>query len=530
MAGKSNVSFFLSQQSIGVVEIDNRGLQKFFFIEQDLGSSSFKDPLLTDPSLINRFPSLIKTLKEKKIQSKEVGLTISSKDVVFRSFLIPWMNASEVKGAVEFEARKYLPFKISELTYSYYSFPVEDGGTKSLKIILAAIKNDLLDSYCQLCESLSLKVVRIEPASVSLIRYLISKKFLSSQKQVAIIQVDDLEGRIIVVDQGVPQLIRDFQRMPAQNQSELISQEALDARLFNEIRISLDYYSRQNVQGQVQEMLVVGPTTFAVNDLAVRLNKEFGLNVSPVNAQQLFNAPQHVSVDLLSAYGVGLRTTTPLKYAFEFLRKVNKPIKAIAPKAMVPVNQQSLVQLIVVCALFIFAAFWFSNSKFQQVQQKISSLTQQQGKHAFLSIEDIEKQTNEFNEKITTYKNVRADSHAAYFLGVIPQLLPEGTWLKELRLDYVDPAQESSLPNSSIALNSASQQVLSDKKTTIQVVLDGYAWAASTSQQLRLIKNIVENMKEHKELNQIFKQMELVSAQIQEVDQKTVTQFKIECR
>ena len=53
-----------------------------------------------------------KALQEHKITTKNINLALPAKDLIFRSFTIPWMQAHEVNNVVEFEAIKYIPIKL----------------------------------------------------------------------------------------------------------------------------------------------------------------------------------------------------------------------------------------------------------------------------------------------------------------------------------------------------------------------------------------------------------------------------------
>ena len=57
------------------------------------------------------------------IHATRVAVALPPQDVLLRAFSIPPIPRSEVDTAVQFEARKYLPFKLSELVWDYTVVP-----------------------------------------------------------------------------------------------------------------------------------------------------------------------------------------------------------------------------------------------------------------------------------------------------------------------------------------------------------------------------------------------------------------------
>src|SRR5262245_13770654 len=63
-------------------------------------------------------------LRRNKISNNMISLALPSREIIFRSFIVPWMQSKEIKGVVEFEATKYIPFVLKELAYSYHAMNV----------------------------------------------------------------------------------------------------------------------------------------------------------------------------------------------------------------------------------------------------------------------------------------------------------------------------------------------------------------------------------------------------------------------
>src|SRR5882672_1488986 len=242
MAVNKQLGVFFGHNSLSLVETDNQDPGKYFSAPHNLFDNVDPTQGKIVPDDIKITAIIQKSLRDLKITSSDASLSLPTKDIIFRSFVIPWMMANEIDGVVEFEARKYIPFKLEELTYSYHPVTIAEKNVKRIRILFAAIRNDILEKYCGILEQSGLKISYVEPGVVSLIRVLVFKKLIPLDQRIAIVQTNDKEGKIIIVDHGLPHFVRDFQLQPAAASKPENDPELLKARLFNEVRISLDYY------------------------------------------------------------------------------------------------------------------------------------------------------------------------------------------------------------------------------------------------------------------------------------------------
>src|SRR6185503_7982496 len=196
-------------------------------------------------------------LRRNKISNTAINLALPSREIIFRSFIVPWMQSKEIKGVVEFEATKYIPFALKELAYSYHAMNVTKDGNRRLRIIFVAIKKETLKRYTKLLEEAALHVSSAEPAPLSLIRALAKKEKIKEEEEVvAVIDKRDKLGRIIIVQQNTPLFVREFQLNITDNPAMDATVDAAELlRLTNEVRISLDYFNRQEKEVHVSKIL-----------------------------------------------------------------------------------------------------------------------------------------------------------------------------------------------------------------------------------------------------------------------------------
>ena len=65
-------------------------------------------------------------LQDHKIVGGSFCVSLPIKEIILRSFVIPFVKPEEVPNAIKFEAKKYLPIDIQNLSYVFYVAPFTD--------------------------------------------------------------------------------------------------------------------------------------------------------------------------------------------------------------------------------------------------------------------------------------------------------------------------------------------------------------------------------------------------------------------
>ncbi len=512
-------------QIFSIVESENQTPAKYFSAPHSLfepqPSAASKDV----PEEIRITALIQKNLREQKILPGDASLAIPAKDIIFRSFVIPWVHASEVKNVVEFEARKYIPFKLEEVAYTFHPVTFNEKAIRKIRVLFVAARNDILYKYCNVLGQAGLKVTFIEPSSLSLVRVLIFKNKLPLDQKIAVVETNQKEGKITIVDHGMPQFIRDFKLSPANQTKEDADPEIANARLFNEIRISLDYYGRQYNQEKVTSIITVSETESA--EMAQNIGNDLGIPATSVGVKETLNLPEVVSIDLLNAFGVSLRDSVPLAIKFDFLTQpVSKTSKSEFQFKLSKENILAIAKTAGVCAGLLIMAFVGSNLLIGGSKSKLQKLTEQGGIFKDLPVEQIEEKIKSVQDRLDDYKTIRTTSHMTFLLTKIPKTLPPGVWLSNLQVQYVDITKAElnflwGLP----AESEADQQ-----KMTYRITLNftGYAYDSNPNQQLRLLNNYKVKLKTDPFFAKNFHKVEL-SANAQPMENYQVTAFKIDC-
>ena len=473
-----------------------------------------------------------RVLREQDLLDSSVNLSLPAKDIIFRSFVIPWMEEHEIKSVVEFEASKYIPFSLEKLSFSFHPISFIENGTKRLRIIFVAIKSASLTSYIKILEGASLNIALIEPAPSSLIRALSLKlkSVIPKDKTIAFIEKEDV-GRITIVDEDIPQFVREFHlsTISTNDQSEENIEETTK-KLIGEVRISLDYFNRQNEQLQVENAILLSASN--LEELSKTLEKNLPISIIPIDDQSILGDPTKKELGYLNAYGASIISVAGSPIHFNLSRQSSgqkSKLKVKVPRK--PVNYKSIIKTALVCVPLIIGSVVVSEFSKQNFEKDISDLNEKLGLFQDAEIEMIEKQEKTLRDKLTYFKNVRMESNATSFLFLIPDMLPEGTWIKTLDITY-DDSSTFELPGdeSKPTLRRTTNTRNKNETANLIVTIEGYAYSENRNQQFRLVNRLLRNLKDNKDFSGFFSDIDVETAKSQKLDNYSVTAFKIVCK
>ncbi len=125
---------------------------------------------------INKTVTVLKNLIDKAgVRTKKVVASLPNSAVFTSVIEMPKLSDQELKTAVEFEAKKYVPLPISEMTLSWTV--VEKSADGKNKILITAVPNTILRSYIKIFQLAKLEPIALEIEALALIRALIKDNF-----------------------------------------------------------------------------------------------------------------------------------------------------------------------------------------------------------------------------------------------------------------------------------------------------------------------------------------------------------------
>lgn len=144
---------------------------------------------------------------EAGIQTKETNFSIPDFSTFFTNIELPSMRKEELSQAVKYEVRPYIPLPLSEITLDWAIIEGETSKTP-LKILVAAISNDIISQYKEVAVLSNLKLKVMEPEVFSLARPLVK-----NEKEKKILSLIDIGARTTtcsILDQGVFKISHSF--------------------------------------------------------------------------------------------------------------------------------------------------------------------------------------------------------------------------------------------------------------------------------------------------------------------------------
>ncbi|MBF0531799.1 MAG: pilus assembly protein PilM [Candidatus Omnitrophica bacterium] len=530
MSDKSSIGVLWGQDGLYFVESLQLDLKQSFFIPWSVDKAAPGEFAYKSDKDSMRMMALSSTV-QKEIQARHITFTgvvlsLPSKDIIFRSFVIPWVQHQEIKALIDYEAVKYVPFPLKDLTYAHHTLVFSENNVKRIRVVFVAIQKETLENYCSVLEQAALKIDVVEPESLSLIRILLSKDIIKPDQTIAIIDIRDQSGKILMVDQGVPLFVREF-KINAAKEDPFIgtSDPAISAGLINEVRISLDYFNRQHAHLQVSRALLVASQNEA--QTITSLSAELGIACEGIDHSRLFKNIETLKMDFLPAYGASLVPESTIGEDLFFRDQRDKRSRArLAQYTFNPatLGLATIIPIALLCAALIAGAYYYLHQGQSQIHGQIQEMKQKLGAAADQEESQIMMKSGQKKKKLQDLRSARLKSEMSVFLQVVSKILPPGAWLKTLDLEYDN--------NQEFAFKAAAGKNAAGAKPPIavpKIMMEGFAYLPNTNEQFILVNTLLKNIKEHAVFKGVFSKIKLESVSTQILDAYNVTSFKIRC-
>jgi type IV pilus assembly protein PilM len=278
----------------------------------------------------------------RDIPSKSVNISVSGQQAIIRYIDFPKMKPEELRQALKFEAQKHIPFPVSEVSIDGCILR-DDLPDNKMKVLLAAVKKDLIEQRLKLLSAAGLSVNVIEIDSISLVNafnYNYADDDMVKNKTVALLNIGSATSNLNILENGLLAMSRDIaiggnnltQRIADSAGVDFKAAEALKtgkdkklatsaiaaiepvfAKLAQEVRTSFDYHESRSVSS-VERIFISGGASLylGINEL---FGTYLGLDVTswdPLRKLKVASTVDQeklktVSGQLAVAIGLGLR-------------------------------------------------------------------------------------------------------------------------------------------------------------------------------------------------------------------------------
>lgn len=450
LKGGPEFGFYFGTDKINITQVKKNK------VVLDLSISRAK---ITGPVSEQKMPSGIKIASALKaefdkhnISPQHAGLVLAGENLIIRTFELPVVLSKEEldKNAVAYEARKYIPFKIEELVFDY-SFCYERSSRKTL-VLFVGIKKDLLEEYLLIFKELGVNLHTIEYSGFSLSR-LFKLAHIKAEGLVGFLSIDpEDEVNFVVYRNGFPLFSRDINLMldaeakPSEEETRVkafIADEFTDGaksnflgKLKNEIRISLDFFSRKYSTQPLNKIIVLGSSE-ALSE-ATALFGDLKELIENLQIQQFLDAGVRPTVAVLKSFSAAISKRQKIRFPIELFSAKSRLAKAKKIPLDLPALKLSQIKInpkVAFFALFLLVLGWSANFYIRRPSENIlEQLRAQQpsvrGISPALPLRSLTDEERKRTEHLTRMKRVIDERlYLTKILNLIPQILPPGAWL-----------------------------------------------------------------------------------------------------
>ncbi len=469
------------------------------------------------PASTDEMTQVAQTLKEflarLKLPNAPLFAGISSEAVVIRYFQMPFIPLGERKAAVAFEAKKYLPFKLEELTTDF-QIVTQKTEQSLMRVIFFGVKSETLSSLLALFKEIGLAPWGLEPASISLLRLAGQTQQCQPHEAAVILSIERDTATIHIARGDLLYLVRNVTIPPSSPQEEGFPQELLEA-LIQETRVSIDYYRRRFAgEPEVSKALLYAKEMDPqlLQEIASALGGlpvELGLPFRKISSTQ--EAPSGLAV----ATGLALRGLERRKAGSE-INLLPVPLRRRTHQVV----KLAAVEAVAACLLLLV---WFrlTQSHLLALDKKLSSLHLAQvavaGIKPASETVELENARDEQQRELEFLKTVSSSrGEYASLVSQIEQLLPPEGWLRYLFLE--DQLKEQ--PKKGRAFQVVRNRLLK---------MAGGLHANNRDMEFEAANNFMASLRSTPSFTQAFSDFSLDMVQRGEYGWEEITEFYVTC-
>jgi Tfp pilus assembly protein PilN len=506
-----SVGLYFGPRNINLIEADGKRITNIIQFPVPKSDSNVLDDKAPDDLKIGQI--LRDEIKKNPIDCRSANIVIPGKDFIIRTFHMPVIPQHEMSDAVRFAATKYIPFKVEELVADFRF--IYDRSNRNNLILFVGIKKQILDRYLGMLAQANIKADSVEYAGFSAIR-LLQQANIREKDTVAVVYADPVEDdevNFVVLEDGFPLFSRDIILSGyAEEGSVKIEKMALVDKVDKlkvEVRSSLDYYLRKFPTKNIRKIIFVAPPDFRAELEA--FVKERTLSSRFVELGTLVDKPGVFSLGFYKAYAGSLTKTVIPKVKLDLLSvtMTAKTARAKSSRAFSAPQLKFKVKYLLFGGVLCMLAFgWGLFLKIPATRDRDSAIELQPRVAAVpmtASLDEVNAKNADYMDRIKNIESmVHKRSPFTSELDIIPQVIPEGVWLRDFTFRQ-------------------------DKKS-LEFIIDGWAYLKDSNKELEAVNLFITRLKADQKFSGLFKEISLTSVNQGQVKNTVVTSFMIVCK
>jgi type IV pilus assembly protein PilM len=452
-------------------------------------------------------------LRRNKIEAKEATISLSGKDFIIRTFEMPLLPREELKSAINFEAKKYIPFKVEELVSNFQlKF---DKVSRTNTVLFMGIKKEVLDRYISVFNQLNIKINSIEYSAFSTLR-LLKLTGLSNKGIMGILGTDlklEDETNFTVLEDGFPLFSRDIALTSEHEdleKTEGVGSQMILEKLKTEMRVSLDYFHRKFPTKDIKKIFFVCEEAYRSNLEA--LMQEIGLSGKFIDITRHIDRSIPYSLSSIKGYSSSLS------------RVIKSDLKSnlLAPKEQVALLKGRAeafpllkglkldYKMATLGLLICLATFGFGYHRMESLRKEFNSIISLRAAVATVSLgapyEDLTDTDSKYKSKLDALDNlIKKQLYVTELLDTIPGIIPKGVWLTKFSFNREGEAR-------------------------IDLSLEGAVYLGNSDKEFGAVNQFLSSLKGAANFIKYFREINIVSMDRRQLDKVTVTNFLILCK
>ncbi|MFA4989498.1 MAG: pilus assembly protein PilM [Candidatus Omnitrophota bacterium] len=415
----------------------------------EIGGNELEEKVPAEVKLAAAFNE---AFRRNKIEAKQAMICLSGKDLIIRTFEIPILPREELRNAINFEVKKYIPFKIEDLITDYQ---VElDRASRTNIVLFMGVKKDTFDRYISILKPLNIKISSIEYSGFSILRILRLVKL--NENGITGILCFDSQGleeiNFLVLENGFPLFNRDINlgSAPVGDFDDLEPSVPVFSmeKLKSEIRVSLDYYHRKFPSKSLKNIFIMSNVELR-QEIEVFLN-ELGLASKFIDVIKTVGSPMAFSSSFTKSYGTAISRRVGIKVRLNLVESKFREAKVDGTRIRLELvnffNKIKLdLRLIIAGVLICAAVLIYGISREVSLKKDLGQLTSKWAQLTRLSpgtsYETLRATSVKDRKTIVNLDNlINKQLYVTEVLNVIPAALPPGVWLTRISLKKEEAA------------------------------------------------------------------------------------------
>jgi Tfp pilus assembly PilM family ATPase len=497
------------------VETQGRKLIKNTQINQTMVSGGeLEEKVSAEVKLIEIIALFKGELRKTKIEAREAVICLSGRDLIIRTFEMPMLPREELQNAINFEAKKYIPFKVEDLISSYQlEF---DKTTRTNRILFIGIKKETMDRYNSILSQLNIKIKAIEYSGFSVLRSL-ALAGVSDRGIIGVLGAElngEDEVNFTVLENGFPLFSRDISLTGGPG--DLGNEEGIDRnmaleKLKMEMRVSLDYYNRKFPNRNIQKVFFISNQDYR-QDLE-GLIADAGLSARFIDISRIIKKQIAYSLSFIKGYSSSLSKAIRTKVKVNILAtKIRSQKEKTAQREIISLFEGlKLDSRVTTLAFFLCSAtFGFGLYRSQALHKELNNIIamrSQVGKFSpGVSYEELNKLYSEHKKKSDTLDNlIKRQLYLTEPLSIMARIMPPGAWLKDFAFNKKEDGKA-------------------------ELVLSGAIYLADNEKEFSAANAFLAALKANPVFSEYFKEINLVSLDSEQFEGVRVTDFSISCK